>query len=127
MGRFTRTALAALLASLVVTLPALAQQELTFSLFERYIDALRVQANIPGMSAVIVQDERIRWTAGFGFADVERSVTTRPDTPYHISGLTAALSSALLLEQCVETAHAGLDDRIQPRIATYNDSSATMR
>jgi hypothetical protein len=51
MGRFTRTALAALLVSLAVTPHAFAQQELTFSLFERYIDALRVQANIPGMSA----------------------------------------------------------------------------
>ena len=72
MGRFTRIALAALLVSLVVTPHAIAQQELTFSLFERYIDALRVQANIPGMSAAIVQDERVTWNAGFGFAERRR-------------------------------------------------------
>ena len=127
MGRFTRIALAALLVSLVVTPHAIAQQELTFSLFERYIDALRVQANIPGMSAAIVQDERVTWKAGFGFADVERSIAARPDTPYHISGLTEAISSALLFEQCVETAHAELDDRIQQRVPAYNESNTTMR
>ena len=127
MGRFTRIALAALLLSLAVTPQASAQQELTFSLFERYIDALRVQANIPGMSAIIVQDERVTWKAGFGFADIERSIAARPDTPYHIAGLTEAMSSALLFEQCVETAHAELDDRIQARVPSYSESSTTMR
>src|SRR5690242_16869288 len=127
MGRFTRTALAALLVSVVVAPHAFAQQELTFSLFERYIDALQVQANIPGMSAAIVQNERVTWTAGFGMADIERSIAARPDTPYHISGLTEALSSALLMEQCVETAHAALDERIQLRVTAYGESNTTMR
>jgi len=127
MGRFTRIALAALLVSLAVPPHAFAQQELTFSLFERYIDALRVQANIPGMSAAIVQDERVTWTAAFGYADVEHSIAARADTPYHISGLTEALSSALLLEQCVETAHAGLDERIQQSVPSYGESATTMR
>ena len=127
MGRSTRIALAALLVSLAVTPHASAQQELTFSLFERYIDALRVQANIPALSAAIVQDERVTWQAAFGFADIEHSIAARPDTPYHISGLTEALSSALLLEQCVETAHAELDDRIQQRVPAYSELNTTMR
>ena len=127
MGRFTRIALAALLVSLAVPPHAFAQQELTFSLFERYVDALRVQANIPGMSAAIVQNERVTWTAGFGLADIERSIAARPDTPYHTSGLTEAISSALLLEQCVETAHAELDDRVQQRVPAYSESATTMR
>lgn len=127
MGRFTRTALTALLVSLAITADASAQQELTFALFERYIDALRVQANIPGMSAAIVQDERVTWKAGLGLADVEHSIAARPDTPYHISGLTEALSSALLFEQCVETAHAELDGRIQQRVPGYSESNTTMR
>ena len=80
MGRFTRIALAALLVSLAVAPHAFAQQELTFSLFERYIDALRVQANIPGLSAAIVQNERVMWTAAFGYADIEHAITARPDT-----------------------------------------------
>ena len=127
MGRFTRIALAALLVSLVAAPRASAQQELTFSLFERYVDALRVQANIPGMSAAIIQDERVAWEKGFGYSDLERTIAARPDTPYHISGLTEALSSALLLEQCVETAHAALDERVQLRVTAYSESETTMR
>jgi CubicO group peptidase (beta-lactamase class C family) len=127
MGRFKKIALAALLVSLVLTPHAFAQQELTFSLFERYIDALRVQSNIPGLSAAIVQDEQITWEKGFGYSDVEHSITARPDTPYHVSGLTEAFSSALLVEQCVETSHAGLDEPVQQSVPSYPDSSTTMR
>jgi CubicO group peptidase (beta-lactamase class C family) len=127
MGRFTRIALSALLVSIAVAPHASAQQDLTFSLFERYLDALRVQGKIPGMSATIIQNERVMWEKGLGLSDVEHSIAARPDTPYHVSGLTEALSSALLIEQCVETGHQGLDDRIQQRVPAFSDSNATMR
>ena len=127
MVRLIRIALAALLVSVVVAPYASAQQELTFPLFERYLDALRVQANIPGMSAAIVQDEHVAWATGLGFADVERLVRARSDTPYHISGLTEAVSAALILEQCVETGHLGLDDRIEQRSLTAPDPTITVR
>lgn len=127
MLRVIRIALAALLVSIVVAQHASAQQELTFPLFERYLDALRVQANIPGMSAAIVQDEHVAWATGLGFADVERLVRARSDTPYHISGLTETLSAALILEQCVETGHLGLDDRIEQRSLTAPDPTITVR
>src|SRR3954454_6192065 len=94
MVRYIRIALLALLVSLAVAPYASAQQDLTFSLFERYLDALRVQANIPGLSAAIVQNEHIVWDGGFGYSDVERSIHAEARTPYHISGLTEALSSA---------------------------------
>ena len=127
MGRLTRIALSALFVSIAVAPHASAQQELTFSLFERYLDALRIQANIPGMSAAIVQNEHVMWATGLGFSDVEHAVRARSDTPYHISGLTETVSAALLLEQCVETGHAGLDERIQQRVPSYSDANTTMR
>src|SRR5262249_5967758 len=49
------------------------------------------------------------------------------DTPYHVSGLTEVLSAALLLEQCVETGHAGLDDRVQQHVSAFSETSTTMR
>ena len=127
MGRATRTALMALVVSTAIAPYASAQQELTFSLWDRYLDSLRIQANIPGMSAAIVQNERIVWENGFGFADVERAIRATPDTPYHISGLTETLTSTLILEQCVETGHLALDDRIQQRAMSAPDATITVR
>jgi len=127
MGRATRIAFMALVVSTAIAPYASAQQELTFSLFDRYLDSLRIQANIPGMSAAIVQNERIVWESGFGFADVERAVRASPDTPYHISGLTQTLTSTLILEQCVETGHLALDDRIERRAVSAPDPTITVR
>jgi CubicO group peptidase (beta-lactamase class C family) len=126
MVRQTRIALFTVFVS-VAAAPYASAQDLTFSLFERYLDALRVQANIPGLSAAIVSSERVTWETGLGYADTERAIRARPDTPYHISGLTEALSSALLLEGCIETAHVSLDDRIQQRSTQAPDSTITIR
>ena len=127
MGRAIRVSLVAVLVSIAVTPYVSAQQDLTFSLFERYIDALRVQANIPGLSAAIAQNGRVVWETGLGYSDVEHAVRARSDTPYQISGLTETLSSTMLLEQCVETGHANLDDAVQLHVSSYSDSGTTMR
>src|ERR1041384_4799214 len=127
MGRITRIALFAVLVLAAFAPRAYAQQDLTFSLFERYLEALRVQANVPGLSAAIVQNERLVWSTGLGFADVEHAVRPRVDTPYHISGLTEMLSSALLLEGCVENNHLSLDDRIERHATQAPDGSITIR
>ena len=36
-------------------------QSLTFTLFERYLESLREQAGIPGMSALVLQDGVVVW------------------------------------------------------------------
>jgi len=126
MRRSLRIALFAVLVS-VATAPYASAQDLNFALFERYLDALRVQANIPAVSAAIVSNQRVMWETGLGYADIEHAIHARPDTPYHIAGLTESLSSALLLEGCYENAHVTLDDRIQQRSMQAPDSTITIR
>ncbi len=127
MGRFTRVFLPALLISAGVAAGASAQSLLSTMLFERYADALRVQAGIPGMSEVIVQNGNIVSAKGFGFSNIEHAVAARPDTPYAITGLTEILTSALILEQCEETGHLSIDDTIQRRAISAPDPVITIR
>lgn len=93
--------------------PARAQQletqSLALSLFERYLESLRQQAGIPGLSAVIAQDGQIVWETGLGYSDLDNAVRARPDTPYPIADLTQTFASALLM-QCVERGPLRLDD-----------------
>jgi CubicO group peptidase (beta-lactamase class C family) len=79
------------------------------------------------MSAAVVQDGRIVWERGFGLSDVEHSIAAQPHTPYHIADLTEVLSSTLFLEQCVETGHAGLDDRLQQWMPSFAEQGTTAR
>jgi len=96
-------ALAALLLSLGPASALAQQSEVQFitARFERYVDALRRQAGIPGLSGAIIQDGQIVWEAGFGFEDVERSVPASPDTIHYIGDLTQIFTATMTL-QCVE-------------------------
>lgn len=80
-------------------------QTLALSLFERYLEPLRVQAGIPGLSAAILLDGQVVWERGLGLREVEGSHPARPDTPYPIADLTQTVTATLLLK-CAE--HGGL-------------------
>jgi CubicO group peptidase (beta-lactamase class C family) len=109
-----------------VTLPqGSAAQSLTFSLFERYLESLRQQAGIPGLSAAIVQDRSIVWERGFGFQNVENLIPATPSTPYVVGGLTETLSSVLVL-QCVERGHVRLDEPIRRWTSAIPEPGATV-
>jgi CubicO group peptidase (beta-lactamase class C family) len=88
-------------------------QSLTFSLLERYLESLRVQAGIPGISALVSQNGTVVWRANFGRQNAETSLPPTSDTPYLIGGLSQAFGSALLLKKCFEENSAELPDRVR--------------
>jgi hypothetical protein len=96
------------------------------SQFGNYLDALRVQAAIPGMAAVIVGDVDIRWERGFGFQDVEAGIPASPDTPFPLDGVTEILSSALVL-RCAEQGLISLDDLVGKYDESSPDAGETIR
>lgn len=107
---------------------ALVAQSRGFDLarFERYLEALRVQAGIPGLSAAIVADGEVVWERGLGFQDLENSIRATPDTPYHIVDLTQIFASALVL-QCVDHGIVGLDDPLMDYTDAVTDPGVSVR
>lgn len=102
-----------------------AAQSLTFSLFERYLGALRDQAGIPGMAAAIVQNGEVVWDRGFGYARVEGAVPVDRHTPFSLNGLTQVVTGSLVLEQCIGTGEVQLEDAVQRWSPNFGDRSAT--
>ena len=94
--------------------------------FESYLELLRQQAGIPGLSGAIVKDGQIVWERGFGYANVETRVVASPDTPYYIGDLTQTLS-AMLLHECVEQRKIDLDDHLSKFGAQAADGDPTIR
>jgi len=80
-------------------------------MFEREADEIRRTLHIPGLSAVIVQNQKILWTRGFGYADLENRVPATPDTLYHIASVTKTFGSTLVM-QLVEKGQLTLDEPI---------------
>src|SRR5262245_9291712 len=131
--RMTRAAAATLTAIAVATVmwdPARAQpapvDERRLALFAGYLDALRIQAGIPGLSAAVAVDGRVVWETGYGFADVEARIAATPDTPYPIASLTKTFTSTLLAE-CVEAGSLNLDARMTTYTTLVPDPSASVR
>jgi CubicO group peptidase (beta-lactamase class C family) len=101
-------------------------QALLYSLFERYVESLRQQTSIPGMSAVIVKDGQVAWERGFGAQELERNILATPDTPYLVGGLTEAMS-AVLLGSCVEQGVLNIDAPISLWVPDFPSPTATVR
>jgi CubicO group peptidase (beta-lactamase class C family) len=101
-------------------------QSLTFSLLERYLESLREQAGIPGMSAAVVQGGRVVWDAGLGMQNVERSVRATADTPYPIADLSQTFAAAMLLDQCVDHGHLEINDKMRRWVSQYPNADATV-
>lgn len=100
--------------------------DLLVSHFADYLESLRAQAGIPGLAAALVGDTDILWERAFGQQDVDRAIATRPDTPFHLDGLTQVVASTMILE-CVEEGRLALDDRIGRFVPDSPDANATLR
>lgn len=120
-----RTGLLALLVAVAIS-PRPEAQGLPFALFERYLEALREQTGIPGLSATIIQGRRAVWEAGFGRQDVERSIAARADTPYPIGDLTQSFA-AVLVGLCVDKAGLDINQPIQRWTSNIPERTATVR
>jgi len=114
------------LLSTVVSAQRTEAQGLTFSIFERYLESFRVEAGIPGLSALIIQNSIVVWERGMGRRDVESGAPALPDTPYLIGGLSQTFGATLLLRKCVDQWGAQLDDPVALRNAAYAEPLTTL-
>ena len=126
VGHIIRTAAAALLAIVVLGQQGWAQQNLTLVLFDRYLDQLRLEAGIPGLSAAIVENGTVVWDRGFGFQNVETAERAFADTPYPVLGLTETVASTLLLHECVEERGFELTDIARRWNSDFPDTVSTV-
>jgi CubicO group peptidase (beta-lactamase class C family) len=102
------------------------EREQRITVFTKYLEPLRIQAGIPGLSAAIASNGQIIWENGFGFADVEAGIAAAPHTPYSIASITKTATSTLLM-QCVEQSRLHLDTAMRSFTSTVPDANATVR
>ncbi|MFN8059299.1 MAG: serine hydrolase domain-containing protein [Vicinamibacterales bacterium] len=94
--------------------------------FEAYLSALREQAGIRGLSAILVQNGVVTWERGFGLRDIENALPATPDTPYFVGGLTQPLAATLALA-CAEGGRLALDAPMRAFSTAIPEPAATVR
>lgn len=117
---------------IVLSAPGAAGQQPVFAPFgiipilDAYLESLRVQTGIPGMSAALVRDGVVLWEKGYGLQNVTSRLRATPDTPYMAGELSAALAATLLL-QCVEQKHLQLDRTLGDYEIEIPETGSTLR
>jgi CubicO group peptidase (beta-lactamase class C family) len=101
-------------------------QALPYALFERYLEALRQDSHIPGLSVAIIRNGQIGYVGGFGREDIGHGIAASPDTPYPIGGLTQAISS-LLVGICIDRHLVVIDRPIRDFSASFPIAAAKVR
>lgn len=91
-----------------IKVDALKDETKVLAAFRHFLEELRRDLKIPGLSAAIVKDENILWAEGFGYADMENQVKATPDTTYYLASLTKTFASTVIL-QLVEQGKLDLD------------------
>ena len=120
---------AAIAIAIVSTVVPHGQQVLatgSLTVFDAYLESLRQQAGIPGLSAAIVKDGTIAWEKGYGYQNVATRLRATPDTPYLVGDLSQTFAAVLLLE-CVEQRRLDLDDPVSRYGVTQLEPEATVR
>jgi CubicO group peptidase (beta-lactamase class C family) len=95
-------------------------------ILDAYLEALRQQAGVPGMSAALVRDGAVLWEKGYGFQNVTSRIRATPDTPYMVGELSGTLAAVLVL-QCVEQGHLELDRPLGTYGIDIPEPGATLR
>jgi CubicO group peptidase (beta-lactamase class C family) len=82
-----------------------------FAQLEQRLDSIRQELKIPAMSAAIVKDQKVVWSKGFGYADVENKIPATEHTSYHLASLTKTFASTIVM-QLVQEGKVKLDDPV---------------
>ncbi len=64
---------------------------------EKLVEENRQRLHIAGAALAIVQDDRVIYSKGFGYRDVERTLPVTPDTLFAIGSSTKAMTAATVL------------------------------
>lgn len=64
---------------------------------EAVVEAKRKELGVPGMSLVVIKDDRVVYLRGFGLRDVEHTSPVTPDTLFPIGSSTKALTAMLAM------------------------------
>jgi CubicO group peptidase (beta-lactamase class C family) len=93
---------------------------------DAYLESLRQQMAIPGMTAAVVRDGSIIWERGYGFQNVSARIRATPDTPYPVADISGTLAATMLLE-CAEQRRVELDQPARRYGVELPEPGATLR
>ena len=101
-------------------------EERRLGAFESQVEDFRARLRIPGLSVAVVEDQKVLWAKGFGYADYENRIPATPDTVYHVASVTKPFAATLVM-QLVEQGKVDLDEPISHYSSDFEDDSVRIK
>ena len=78
--------------------PDLAGHAANLAELEKRLDTLREQIDVPGLAVGISEGDRIVWTKGLGYSNIEQRVSPTSTTDFHLASLTKGFAGVILVK-----------------------------
>ena len=85
---------------------------------KKEIQTAMKKQGIPGLSVAIVIDNKIDYTGGFGFSDIENRVRAKPETIYRLASISKPIT-AIAVMQLVDAGKIDLDAPVQKYVPGF--------
>ncbi len=88
-------------------------------LIDTWLEAQRDYDNLPGISVAIVTDQEILWSNAYGMADLEKKVSSSPNTIYSICSISKLFTSVAIM-QLRDAGKLRLEDLVADHLPWFN-------
>jgi CubicO group peptidase (beta-lactamase class C family) len=90
-----------------------------FALIEAWLDAQKDYEKLPGISAAVIEDQKVLWSGAYGQANKARNVPMTPETLCSICSISKLFTSVAVMT-LYEEGKLRLDDPIESILPGYN-------
>ncbi|MCB0633053.1 MAG: serine hydrolase domain-containing protein [Saprospiraceae bacterium] len=90
-----------------------------FQLIEVWLDAQKDYEKLPGLTALIVKDQEVLWSGGFGVANEQNGTGATPSTLFSICSISKLFTSVAIMK-LYDEGKLRLDDTVDELLPWYN-------
>lgn len=90
-----------------------------FKLVEVWLEAQKDFDNLPGLTAIVIEDQKVLWSGAVGLSNVEQNVKAEASTLCSICSISKLFTSVAIMK-LYEEGKLRLDDRISDLLPAYN-------
>jgi len=90
-----------------------------FNVIEAWLDAQKDFERIPGITAIVVEDQQVLWKAGFGLSNIEEDIKADPSTLFSICSISKLFTSIAIMK-LYEQGKLRLDDQVGDILPFYD-------
>jgi CubicO group peptidase (beta-lactamase class C family) len=90
-----------------------------FKLVEVWLDAQKDYEKLPGISSIVVEDQKVLWKGAFGMANPDENLNTTTNTLCSICSISKLFTSVAIMK-LYDEGKLRLDDRVSDLLPHYN-------